>query len=274
MVLVHGLGGASINWQMVVPRFAAHGFHVMAPDLIGHGRTPRAGRAATMDANLDFLDGFVRSVGAPVTLVGNSMGGLLALMVAARAPENVAALVLVAPAVPRFTGAFNLVAARAVAPALMRAAPLLRARARRTTAEEFVAQNLRLCVHDISRIDPDHLAAHVELATLRATDPDAVPSFVDASSSMIRVLGARRFIDTVHAVRAPTLIVAGAHDRLVPLRALERMRMLRPDWGMHVFEHCAHVPQMEDPEAFVDLVRDWLSDGNDSGAPDLELGAS
>jgi pimeloyl-ACP methyl ester carboxylesterase len=274
MVLVHGLGGASINWQMVVPLFAEHGFSVAAPDLIGHGRTPRMGRTATIEANLGFLDAFVRSRGEPVVLVGNSMGGLLAMMQAARAPETVASLVLVAPAVPRFTGTFNLVAAMAVAPALMRSAPIFRARARRQTPEGFVDQNLRFCVKDISRIDPAQLEAHVELATMRAADPDAVPSFVEASSSMIRVLGARRFEDTVRAVRTPTLIVGGAHDRLVPLRALERTRALRPDWAMHVFEHCAHVPQMEDPSAFVDLVTAWLGDRDDTGTTGAELGAS
>lgn len=271
MVFIHGLGGASINWQVVLPRFGALGFAVHAPDLIGHGKTPRSGRTATMDENLGFVDAFIRSVGAPVTLVGNSMGGLLALMQAAKAPETVDALVLVAPAVPRFTGAFNAVAARTVAPALMRAGPLMRARARRTTAEEFVDQNLRLCVNDISRVDPDQLAAHVDMALVRANDPDAVPSFLEASSSMVRVLGGRRFADTVRAVRAPTLIVAGTHDRLVPLRALERTREMRPDWGMHVFEDCAHVPQMEDPSGFVDVVAGWL--GHES-VSDGALGAN
>lgn len=271
MVLVHGLGGASINWQMVTPLLGQRGFSVSAMDLIGHGKTPRAGRRATIDDNLAFLDGFIRSIGVPVVLVGNSMGGLLAMMQAARAPETVEALVLVAPAVPRFAGAVNIVASRTVAPALMRAGPIFRARARRTTAEEFVGQNLRLCVHDISRIDPEQLAAHVELAVARASDPDAVPSFLEASSSMVRVLGAKLFAHTVNAVRAPTLIVAGRHDRLVPLRALERMRLMRPDWGMHVFDDCGHVPQMEDPHGFVDVVTGWL--GHEDADETDEVGA-
>lgn len=260
LVLVHGLGGASENWLPVLPLLAGAGYRVLALDLVGHGRTPRADRAATMDAHLTLLDAFIRAeAGGSAILVGNSMGGLLAMMQAARMPATVRALVLVAPAVPRFAGAAGLAAARAFSPAIRGAGPtIMRARQQRYTPEEVVVQSLRLCARDIATIAPAVVEAHVALAVYRAGLHDAVPSFIESSSSMIRVLGGRRVDDTVRAVHVPTLILAGAHDRLVPLRALERVRALRRDWSMHVFEDCGHIPQMEDPHGFTEVVTHWL----------------
>src|SRR6185369_15192698 len=101
MVLVHGLGGSHVNWMAVGSALAAHA-RVLAPDLAGFGRTPLAGRSAHVHANHVLLARFVEEVvGGPVILVGNSMGGLIAMMEAARRPANVARLVLVGPAQPR-----------------------------------------------------------------------------------------------------------------------------------------------------------------------------
>src|SRR5882672_10845246 len=101
MVLVHGLGGSHVNWMAVGPALAAHA-RVLAPDLAGFGRTPLVGRSAHVHANHALLARFVDAVaGGPAILVGNSMGGLIAMMEAARRPAKVARLVLVGPAQPR-----------------------------------------------------------------------------------------------------------------------------------------------------------------------------
>src|SRR6266704_1878725 len=101
MVLVHGLGGSHLNWAAVGSALAARA-RVLAPDLAGFGRTPLAGRAATVQANRRLLDRFLDAVGdGPAILVGNSMGGLIAMLEAARRPAKVAGLVLVGPAQPR-----------------------------------------------------------------------------------------------------------------------------------------------------------------------------
>src|SRR2546426_9137411 len=101
MILVHGLGGSHANWLAVGPGLAAHA-RVFAPDLPGFGRTPLDGRSAHVRASVEFLDRFLDTVGGgPAVLVGNSMGGLIAMMEAAERPEKVAGLVLVGPAQPR-----------------------------------------------------------------------------------------------------------------------------------------------------------------------------
>src|SRR5438876_7924663 len=83
MILVHGLGGSHANWLAVGPGLAAHA-RVLAPDLPGFGRTPLAGRSARVRANVELLDRLLDAVAEdPAVLVGNSMGGLIAMMEAA-----------------------------------------------------------------------------------------------------------------------------------------------------------------------------------------------
>jgi len=95
MVLVHGLGGACENWLAVGGLLAEHA-RVLAPDLPGFGRTPPAGREITIAASQRALHRFLEAaVGEPAILVGNSMGGLIAMMQAARESASVAGLVLV-----------------------------------------------------------------------------------------------------------------------------------------------------------------------------------
>src|ERR687886_1016756 len=100
LVCVHGLGGAALNWMAVGPGLA-RSHRVLAPDMRGFGGTPLLGRSADVDANQRLLDRFVREVAGPsAILVGNSMGGLLSVLQAARQPETVQALVLANPALP------------------------------------------------------------------------------------------------------------------------------------------------------------------------------
>ena len=102
-VCVHGLGGSFVNWMALAPRLTDR-YRVVALDLAGNGRTPIAGRHADIRSNRRLIDGFLNAAdgiaGRPVTLIGNSMGGLLSMLQAARHPETVERLVLVDPAVP------------------------------------------------------------------------------------------------------------------------------------------------------------------------------
>src|SRR5437868_11009566 len=148
MVLVHGLGGSHANWLAVGAGLAAHA-RVLAPDLPGFGRTPLAGRSARVRANVELLDRLLDAVdGRPAVLVGNSMGGLIAMMEAARRPERVAGLVLVAPAQPRTADAplDRLVAARFASYALPLVGELaVRQRAARLGPRGLVLDFLATC---------------------------------------------------------------------------------------------------------------------------------
>jgi pimeloyl-ACP methyl ester carboxylesterase len=93
-VLLHGLGGSSLNWVLVAPGLAKLG-RVLIPDLLGFGETPRAGRGSGLMDQRRLVSSFVRALGTGrVVLSGNSMGGALATLTAAVDPEVVDGVVL------------------------------------------------------------------------------------------------------------------------------------------------------------------------------------
>jgi pimeloyl-ACP methyl ester carboxylesterase len=263
IVLVHGLGGSHVNWLPVGRRLAAHG-RVLALDLAGHGRTPALGRTARVAANRRLLGRFLETVArAPAILIGNSMGGYLSMAEAAAEPDRVASLVLVAPAVPNtrvhswHPVVIALFAAYAV-PGIGGA--LMRWRYRRGP-ERLVRDTLRLCCVDASRIPPEAVLAHVELARERMVRGrlDGRDFLAAQRSLMAELVRPRRFYEMVSRIRAPALIVQGGKDRLVRVAAARALAAARPDWRFEVLEGVGHVPQLEAPERFLAAVEPWVS---------------
>lgn len=217
LVLVHGLGGASVNFTDLAPLLARRR-RVLALDLPGHGGTEPL-------PELDGLGDLAAHVAAtaerenmlPAAVVGYSMGGVVALRLAVSRPEAVSALALVAPGgiVSRSGRAqIWLTAVAALRPA--RAAALARgAIARRP--------NLRLPVFGYwGAEDP------------RALTPGSVLGFLVAQREHTDVRGAASALlrddprPDLDRVRCPTVLVWGARDRLVPLEdGFEYARRLR-----------------------------------------------
>ena len=95
VLLIHGLGATSDSWQLQVPALVAAGYRVLAPDLPGFGRSP-VSLPVTVSRTAAGLDHLLRSLNAaPAHVVGISMGGAVALQLAADFPQSVAKLVLV-----------------------------------------------------------------------------------------------------------------------------------------------------------------------------------
>jgi glycerol-3-phosphate dehydrogenase len=263
IVLVHGLGGSHVNWAAVGERFTSHG-RVLALDLVGFGRTPPEGRSAGVDSNSQLLERFLREVvGAPAVLMGNSMGGFLSLRAAARTPELVRALVLVNPAQPHVKGVQRdpeVVRRFAIAAIPLLGEFLATRKARQLGARGLTEDLLKLCCRDMGTVSNELLEAHVALSTERlASMPWSTAAYLEAARSLLRAL--RRpedFARDAMAVRCPTMLVHGVHDRLVRFAYSEALAKLRPDWRFEVFPDAGHVPMMEDPEGFTSRVGTWL----------------
>jgi pimeloyl-ACP methyl ester carboxylesterase len=266
MLLVHGLGGAHLNWMAVAPALAAD-HHVFALDLPGFGRSPLAGRRSTIAANVDMVSRVIaRLAPGPVVLMGNSMGGLLAVGVAARRPSLVYLLVLVDPAVPPPRGTFpprlDSVSRTFIATAFMPrwgARRLSRAVAK-VGPDSLVRETMRLVSADPSRIEQTVLDAHIALEAERLAESSWHESFYAATRSLVAALvQKRRVFRWVQEVAAPTLLLQGDRDRLVPVASARNIAMLRPDWEYHEFAGAGHVPMLEVPGEFVEVVGDWLT---------------
>lgn len=260
-LLVHGLGGSALNWMAVGPGIAED-YRVLALDLAGFGQTPLFGRSATVGANAELVHEFVRRVVAePVMLVGNSMGGHMAILEAAAHPESVRSLVLVDPAIPgphvrrpqaRMIGAM----AALTVPGL--AQNLLDRRVRAFGPDKLVRETLALVAAEPDRIDPSVVEAHVQLTRERGhLGPQNGRAFVQASRSIGLRMADPRFWSRVAAVAAPTLVIHGSLDRLIPVDAALELARRRPDWSLEVLDGVGHVPMMETPQLFLELLSAW-----------------
>jgi pimeloyl-ACP methyl ester carboxylesterase len=263
MLLVHGLGGSLLNWRDVTGALART-HHVWSLDLIGFGHTPRAGREATIPANYEVVDRVAELIGdgRPVVLVGNSMGGLISILVASRRPERVSSLVLVDPALPLARGG-HVPLMIAVAFLVMRAPRvgpwLVGEHTRRRGAERLVDDVLKLCTVDITRISAETREAIIEQFKWRQEQDEPDRAFLEASRSLVQWLWHRDTLERhIRRVTAPTLLMHGDHDNLVSLPASAALAAMRPDWSFRVLANTGHIPQMERPHTFVALVEGWL----------------
>lgn len=261
--MVHGLGGNAMNWMAVGPEFAKT-HHTLALDLAGFGRTPLFRRSAAVGANAELVHGFIEAVvGEPVILMGNSMGGHISILEAADHPRCVSALVLVDPAIPgvhvrRPAPAMLGVMAALTVPGL--AELVLDRRVRRLGPERLVRETMALVAADPSRVGAALFDAHVQLTSERGNlGRQNSRAFMQATRSLGLRMADPRFWTKVRRVEAPTLVVHGELDRLIPLAAARDLIRRRPDWKLDVIDGVGHVPMMEMPDRFVQVVNQWLT---------------
>ena len=263
MVLVHGLGGSHANWVCVADHLRRT-HRVYALDLVGFGVTPPVGRKMSLRTHRDVVALFAAEVaeGEPVTLVGNSMGGLISLMVADHSPELVARLVLINPAVPvPSIAAVDVVTAHRIAvPLLPGVGPRVVAAYNRTTpVARQLHETLEMVCARPERIPTEGVEATMAMMELRREMPWAARALGESGRSLAAALARRRaFHRMVHRIACPTLLVHGDADRVVPVAASERLADERPDWRFHVFSGVGHVPVLEAPEEVAAVVDRFL----------------
>jgi len=208
ILLLHGLGATgALNWAPCFARLSTLGGQVIAVDHRGHGRGPRVGDRFSLVDCADDAGGVLRAFGGrPATVVGYSMGGAVAQLLALRHPELVSGLILSATARDfrgrpadrlRFAAVGALAAATALPPALPPppAPPPLPGRLR-----------------------PLGWA----LSEVRHHEPAAVLSAAAA-------LGRFTSRDWIHQLRQPTVVIVHQRDRLVPARRQHKLADSIPD---------------------------------------------
>jgi len=259
LVCVHGLSGSALNWMAVGPALAER-HRVLALDLRGFGKTPM-GAGARLHDNRHLLDLFLRRVvGGPAVVAGNSMGGLLAVLQAAAAPETVSSLVLVDPALPwRGRRPFDLslwTFFGSLLPPFLGEATLAWS-GRRLGAQRVVDRVLAACCVDASRVPHDLVRALVDQETDRFASPRSFRALAQASRSLLWALGRRGLMDTYGRVKAPTLVLHGEKDRIVPA-VFSTAIGWRFGWHVEVLPDVGHVPMMEVPADFNRIALGWL----------------
>jgi pimeloyl-ACP methyl ester carboxylesterase len=258
LLLIHGIGDSADTWLEVIPRLARR-HTVIAPDLLGHGRSakPRADYAiAAYACGMRDLLG-VLDVDR-VSVVGHSLGGGIAMQFAYQFPERCERLVLVGSggvgpevhpllrvaAAPGAEFGLPLATSLPARTALRVAAPLLRATGGLRLGPDFGY------VLERYRALRTRTARQAFLRTLRAG--------VDAHGQVVTMLD-RCYL----AAGLPTLIIWGSRDRVIPVRHAQVAHAAMPGSKLEIFERSGHFPHHDDPDRFADVVEDFL----DTAAP-------
>lgn len=273
VVFIHGLSGAWVNWIAVAPVLAEN-HRVYAVDLLGHGRTPLAGRKGTLGNQRRLIDGFLREVvKEPAILIGNSTGGHLAVLEAAAAPDRVKGIVLVDPSLPipapSGFGGFHPALLMVVTGLLIKpfGELMLRRRFRGREPERIFRGGLRLCTPHPERIPEECLEAHLAEYERNVGRDEWVTGLLQTGRSLWwHDARRRRFYRQARAVRCPALIVQGEKDPLVPMASITALLKVRPDWQLRVIEDVGHIPMMEVPQEFLRILGEWFDERGERAA--------
>jgi pimeloyl-ACP methyl ester carboxylesterase len=255
---VHGLGGASTNWTDLAALLAVR-FEGWALDLPGFGRSqpPPRGRYSIrghVRAVVDVLEHLVglpgEAQGGPVHVVGNSLGGLVSLLVAARRPDLVASLTLVSPAMPvyRVPPAFS----RLLLLLLLPGVPNLAERKLAgITPEQNVRAMIRMCFGEPHRVPRERVEQAVQEMRERSEQPWADRALTRSMRGLIASylrIGAANAWRAARALRVPTLVIWGGRDKLVDPALALRLAAVVPDARLLVLDTVGHLAMLEAPE--------------------------
>src|SRR6476469_4692831 len=261
LLLIHGMAGSSRAWKAVMPDLARD-YRVIAPDLPGHGESaPPTGDyslgnlAATLRDLLGVL-GIERA-----TIVGQSLGGGVAMQLAYQHPELAERLVLVCSGglgreVTWMIRALSLPGAEYVAPVIF------------PGFVRDLGDRVAGVVEGLGVRSPRLAEIWDAYATL--TEPDHRAAFLRTVHAVIEPGGqAVSATDRLYLAAAmPTLIVWGDRDPIIPVSHGRAAHEAMPGSRLEIFDNVGHFPHAEEPERFGRVLLDFLATTEPASDPD------
>jgi len=251
LLLIHGLGASCEYWRYNV-RALSQGCRVYAFDLPGFGRSDQRIEDLSLHFAGEFVAAFLDAQGVDrASLVGNSLGGAVSLQFAVQYPHRLEKLVLVSSG--------------GLGRELHRSFRLLKI----PLWGEFMAWawgarpgtrlNLRSIVYEPKVMTDEFVDQTVELARL----PGAKEMFLLVARTGIDLRGQNMkllepLLRRVPGIEAPTLIIWGAQDPIIPVAHAHMAHQMIKNSQLHILDRCGHVAQIEKPEEFNQLVLDFL----------------
>lgn len=239
VLLLHGLGANSQSWLMQTQALRQAGYHIIAPDTPGFGQSTYPGGRASIASFVQPISSLIKSAGLQnLTIVGISMGGVLALQLALEHPKWVSRLVLV-----NTFAHLNVTSPRVMPYFLLRFA-LVHTLGIPTQAKAVAG---RIFPYPDQEILRQGLIEQVLQA-----DPRAY-------RAAMRALGRFDARNRLHEIHLPTLVVTGRRDTTVPIEAQTFLAQGIAN-AKHVFiEEAGHGVTVEKPEQFNQILVEFLS---------------
>jgi len=243
VLMLHGSGpgvSALANWQHNIPTLAQR-FHVLAPDIVGFGTTERPEDIVySLRTWTDHVWAFMDARGVEkARVIGNSLGGRIALQMATDQPDRIAKMVLMGTPGVGMTPTEGLAALRAYEPSHDAMRELLR---------NYFAVDPAMITDELVQIRYEASIADGAYEAYRAMffDPRHAGSDLGITE------------DEVRAIATPTLLIHGREDKVVALQVSVAMLGLLPNADLHVFSACGHWTQIERADEFSAVVSDYL----------------
>ena len=244
VVMLHGSGpgvSALANWQHNIGALSQR-FRILAPDIVGFGATERPrdivySLRTWTDHVWAFLDAHDIQKAA---IIGNSLGGRIALQMATDRPDRITRMVLMGAPGVGMTPTEGLAALRAYQPSRDAMRDLLR---------------------NYFAVDPTMITDELVEIRYQASIADGAYEAYRAMFFDSRHAGSELGIteNEVRAITTPTLLIHGREDKVVPVRVSVTMLGLLPRADLHVFSGCGHWTQIERADEFSALVSDYLA---------------
>jgi pimeloyl-ACP methyl ester carboxylesterase len=257
VLLLHGLGGNSVTWHGVAPVLAQSlAATVLAVDLPGFGRSRTRGRRVDLTELSQVIQG-VMAHAAPLgtrwVLAGNSLGALLALELACRAPELVSGVTVAGLAMPLAWGR-TLPEALAVAAWVPPALPWLGRRliaryTRRTGLPGVVDEPIRALFAESTRLDAELRERLLAVSAYRfGWVAEAARAYEQTTWSLgMALLRSSRAARWIREAPGRVQVIHGDRDPMFGVSVWRKLERERPDWQHLVLPGIGHVPQLEAP---------------------------
>ena len=255
-ILLHGFGSSLFSWREVMMPLAEYG-RVIAYDRPAFGLTerPLPGDFPRMNpygvpAQVELLSGLMNTLGVEkAILIGNSMGGTIAMNFDLKYPDRVQALILVDPAVYSSGGVPEWIKPLLNTPQMNHLGPLI-ARSILNSGPQL----LEMAWHDPAKITPEILAGYRKPLQIDGWDKalwelTKAPTGIDPTS---------RLSDFT----LPILVISGEDDRIVPTADTIRLADELANTQLVIIPQAGHVPQEEQPENFMHAVVEFLVDNS------------
>lgn len=250
ILCLHGLGANIYSWRHFIAPFSQNNKLILV-DFKGCGKSPkpRDRRYSIEEKADDIYNLILQEDLRNLTLVGNSLGGAIALLVAVRLgkeePHRLSRLILIDSAgdTSALPPHLNLLRSALGTPMIYFGPSKLAARI-----------TLRMCYYDRKKISKEQVKAYAAPISglggrhaLLHTARQCIPANAD------------ELIASARSITVPTLILWGREDKVIPLRVGELLHDLLPNSTLEVIEECGHIPQEEKPEETISLISSFLT---------------
>lgn len=252
LLLIHGMAGSSETWRAVIPQLSKN-YRVVAPDLLGHGQSAKPRGDYSLGAFAVWLRDFLDELGiSRATIVGQSLGGGVAMQFVYQHPDYCQRLILISSGGlgPDVGWTLRLLSA----PGAELILPVIAPRPVLT-----VGNKLRTWFGAAGIQSPR--GAELWNAYSSLSDAETRQAFLRTLRSVVDYRGqAVSALNRLHmAAELPTMAIWGDQDRIIPVDHAYAAQAARPESRLEVLEGVGHFPHVERPSEVVDLIEDFIS---------------